>query len=86
VNEGSYSEVADKQLDALEQGPDPDLYNAVLDACELIFRLPERAQSMSSAITTQQGIRLRRPVAGFPPYQVFWTPDGPRVEAVFPYP
>jgi hypothetical protein len=86
VNEGSYSEVADKQLDALEQGPDPDLYNAVLDACELIFRLPERAQSMSSAITTQQGIRLRLPVAGFPPYKVFWTPDGPRVEAVFPYP
>jgi hypothetical protein len=86
VNEGSYSEVADKQLDALEQGPDPDLYNAVLDACELIFRLPDRAQSMSSAITTQQGIRLRLPVAGFPPYKVFWTPDGPRVEAVFPYP
>jgi hypothetical protein len=86
VNEGSYSEVADKQLDALEQGPDPDLYNAVLDACELIFRLPERAQSMSSAITTQQGVRLRLPVAGFPPYKVFWTPDGPRVEAVFPHP
>jgi hypothetical protein len=86
VSEGSYSEVADKQLDALEHGPDPDLYNAVLDACELIFRLPERAQSMSSAITTQQGVRLRLPVAGFPPYKVFWTPDGPRVEAVFPHP
>jgi hypothetical protein len=25
-------------------------------------------------------------VAGFPPYKVFWTPDGPRVEAVFPHP
>jgi len=32
---GGYSEVADAQLAALEHGPDPDLYNAVLDACEL---------------------------------------------------
>ena len=37
----AYSEVADQQLTALEYGPDADLYNAVLDACELIFRLPE---------------------------------------------
>ncbi len=36
----AYSQVANKQLDSLEAGPDVDLYNAVLDACELIFRLP----------------------------------------------
>lgn len=86
MTEGSYSEVADRQLDDLEAGADPDLYNAVLDACELIFRLPDRAQALSTAIMTKDGIRLRLPVAGHPPYKVFWNPDGPRVEAVFPHP
>lgn len=81
-----YSEVAWGQLDALEAGLDPDLYNAVLDACELIFRMPDQAQARSTAITTQQGIRFRLPVAGHPPYKVFWSSDGPRVEAVFPHP
>lgn len=85
MTEGAYSEVADEQLDALEQGPDVDLYNAVLDACELIFRLPAQAQARSTAITTAQGIRLRLPVAGHPPYKVFWSSDGPRIEAVFPH-
>jgi hypothetical protein len=37
---GAYSAVADEQLDALEAGSDAGLYNAVLDACELIFRFP----------------------------------------------
>jgi hypothetical protein len=82
---GAYSEVADEQLTGLEAGPDADLYNAVLNACELIFRLPERAQSLSSAITTVQGIRFRMPVAGHWPYKVFWSSEGPRIEAVFPY-
>lgn len=86
MTEGAYSEVADQQLNALEQGPDVDLYNAVLDACELIFRLPAQAQARSTAITTAQGIRLRLPVAGHPPYKVFWSSDGPRIEAVFPHP
>jgi len=83
---GAYSQVADAQLDELERGPDPGLYNAVLDACELIFRAPELAQQRSTAITTRNGIRLRLPVAGHPPYKVFWSTDGPRVEAVFPHP
>ena len=82
----SYSEVADEQLDALERGPDVDLYNAVLDACELVFRAPARARAMSTAITTQEGIRLRLPVPGHPPYKVFWSSEGPRIEAVFPHP
>ena len=82
----AYSQVADKQLDSMEAGPDTDLYNAVLDACELIFRLPAQAQARSTAITTPDGIRLRLPVAGRPPDKVFWSSGGPRIEAVFPHP
>lgn len=83
---GGYSQVADAQLDALEEGPDPGLYNAVLDACELAFRAPDLARQRSTAITTREGIRLRLPVAGHPPYKVFWSSEGPRLEAVFPHP
>ena len=75
------------QLDALESGPDPDLYNAVLDACELVFRLPAKAQALSTTIVTSTGETiLRLPVAGHPPYKVFWSPAGSRIEAVFPHP
>lgn len=84
--DGAYSEVADIQLDTLEAGPDAELYNAVLDACELIFRLPGQAQAASTAITTTAGIRFRLPVNGHPPYKIFWSSDGPRIEAVFPHP
>ena len=84
--DGSYSEVADAQLDALEAAEDVDLYNAVLDACDLIFRAPDRTRAMSTAITTREGIRLRLPVPGHPPYKVFWSTDGPRIEAVLPHP
>lgn len=84
--DGDYSQVADKQLDSPEAGPDADLYNAVLDACEVIFRLPAQAQARSTAITTTEGIRFRLPVAGHPPYKVFWSSEGPRIEAVFPHP
>jgi hypothetical protein len=84
--DGAYSQVADKQLDSLEAGPDADLYNAVLDACELSFRLPAQAQARSTAITTTEGIRFRLPVAGHPPFKVFWSSDGPRIEGVCPHP
>lgn len=86
TEDDAYSHVADQQLNALERGPDPELYNAVLDACELIFRLPAQAQTRSTAVTTQEGLRLRLPVAGHPPYKVFWSSEGPRIEAVFPHP
>lgn len=75
--QGDYSEVADAQLDALENGPDMDLYNSVLDTIEFIFRLPGQAQSLSTAITTPDGIRMRLPVIGHPPYKVFWSTQGP---------
>ena len=80
-----YSEVADRQLDEL-QASSPDLYNDVLTMCELIFANPARAQSMSTAVHTPDGIVLRLPVPGRFPYKVFWTSEGPRVEAVFPHP
>lgn len=80
----SYSEIADQQLDEL-QTLDLDLYDAVLTACESIFDHPERAQSASRAITTEQGIRMVLSVPEFPPYKVFWSTDLPRIEAVFPY-
>ena len=84
--EGDYSAVADAQLDELERGPDIALYNAILDTIELIFRLPAQAQALSTAITTTDGIRMRLPVIGHPPYKVFWSTEGPRIEAVFPHP
>lgn len=84
--DGAYSQVADEQLDALQSGPDAGLYNAVLDACELILSYPEAAHARSTAITTRHGVRLRLPVAGYPPYKVFWSSEGPRIEAVFPHP
>ena len=84
--EGEYSQVADEQLDVLEAGEDATLYNAVLDACELVLSYPQAAQARSTAITTTEGVRLRLPVAGHPPYKVFWSSDGPRIEAVFPHP
>ena len=83
---GDYSQVADDQLDALEAGPNADLYNSMLAACELIFSDPDRARALSTAITTREGIRLRLPVVGHPPYKVFWSFDRPRVEAVLPHP
>jgi hypothetical protein len=80
--DGGYSQVADKQLDSLEAGPDPDRFNASLDACELIFRLPAQAQARSAAITTKEGVRFRLPVAGHPPHMAFWSSKVPRIEAV----
>lgn len=82
---GAYSQIADEQLDALEAGADATLYNAVLDACQLVLSHPAAAQARSAAVTTAEGVRFRLAVAGHPPYKVFWSVDGPRIEAVFPY-
>jgi len=81
-----YSEIANVQLDEIEHGDDPDLYDALLDVCEFVLANPGRAQSRSSALTTTEGIRFRLAVPGHHPYKVFWSSDGPRIEAVFPYP
>lgn len=84
-----YSQVAVDQLDELEKVAPDDFWEAIMDALELALRYPAEAQKASSAITTDEGdIVFRLPVAGFPPYKVFWSNrDGvPRVEAVFPHP
>ena len=78
-----YSEVADEQLNDLE-ATNAALYNAVLTACELIGQNPSLAQSMSAAVRTDSGIVFRFPVPDRYPYKVFWSSDGPRIEAVFP--
>lgn len=80
-----YSEVADRQLDAL-QASDPELCNDVLTICELVFAQPGRAQAMSTAVRTRGGVVLRLAVPGRHPYKVFWTTAGPRIAAVFPRP
>lgn len=81
----AYSTVADAQLDQLE-ARDPALYNDVLTVCESIFERTSWARSMSSAVATEHGVVLRLAVPGRHPYTVFWTPAGPRIEAVFPHP
>ena len=81
-----YSATAHEQLDALER-EDPDVYDAVLDACELVFLAEGLAQARSTAIVTPDRVVFRLPVVGSP-IKVFWSnwgPEGPRVEAVFPY-
>ncbi len=82
--EGAYSEIADQQLDDLERS-DAALYNDILTVCELVFTDPGRAQSMSAAVQTEHGIVFRLAVPGRHPYKVFWSSDGPRVEAIFPH-
>ena len=84
--DGAFAEVAWEQLDKLERGSDAGLYNAAVDACELALNFPEQAQARSSAVQTATGIVFRLPIAGFPPYKVFWKADGPRIEAIFPHP
>ena len=79
---GAVSRVAQQQLHALESGDDVDLFNAVVDVCELILKYPAQAQRMSAAFTTQDGIVLRMPVVGHPPFKVFWVVNGPSIRGV----
>ncbi len=83
-----YSFVADEQLNELECGPDARLYNHILEACEGILDDPGAARAFAAVIKTAEGFRFRTNVSGGYPYKVFWSlgDDGPRIEAVFPYP
>ena len=80
----AYSPVANEQLDQLERA-DLKLYDEVVDVCEFVLDQPSRARACSLAMTTLEGIRYRLPVPGRYPLCVFWAPEGPRIEAVFPY-
>ena len=81
-----YSLVADEQLDGILAAGDTALYNDLVTVCEFILDHPGAAQRDSSAISTAEGIRFRFPVPGRPPFKVFWSSEGPTIEAVFPYP
>lgn len=80
----AYSELANVQLDELERRA-PGLYEAVMDTCEFIFDHPEMAQSRSRAVTTAEGMRMVLAVDDHPSYQVFWSTEMPRTEAVIRY-
>lgn len=84
-DDSGYSEIANEQLDEIESS-NSNLYNDILTICEFILESPARAQSLSSALTTKEGIRSRLSVPEHHPYKVFWSSNGPRIEAVFPYP
>lgn len=83
---GDYSEVAAEQLDDLEESAEDDLWDAIVDACDLALNYAGEAQRRSTAVVTDHGdVVFRLPVAGFPPYKVFWSlrAGRPRIEAVF---
>ena len=83
-----YSEVANQQLDTLEQGPEADLYNEIVGVCEKILDNPDHLRKFSTVIQTTEGPGFRTPVPGKEPYKIFWskTSEGlVRIEAVFPY-
>ena len=80
------SSIAVDQMRELKAGADVALYNAVVEACDFVLDATDRARKHSSAVTTAEGVRYRLPVVGYPPYKVFWSSDGPRIEAVFPHP
>lgn len=46
---------ADAQLDALQLGPDAELWNAVCDALDLIVDRPDSAEARREAIVTAAG-------------------------------
>jgi hypothetical protein len=86
VLEPGYSVVANEQLDEILDAGDNDLYNNLIDACEGILDRPGAARVHSSAVKMEDGsIVFRYPVPDRAPYKVFWSSDGPTIEAVFPY-
>ena len=85
----AYSEVANDQLDTLEQGSDASLYNEIIRVCEEVLENPDHLRKFSTVIQTIESPCFRTPVSGKDPYMVFWskTSEGlVRIEAVFPYP
>lgn len=80
---GDYSELADEHLDELEAGPDADLYNRVIDACDVVLNHPAEARRHSSTIVTGDGHTLLvLPVAGGGK-RIYWSSGPPpRIEAV----
>lgn len=84
--DAGYSEIADAQLDQLERQVPISIFEAVVATCEWILDEPGAARSRSAAISTMDGIRFRLAVPGTDGLKVFWSSEGPRIEAVFGYP
>ena len=74
----NYSEVAEEQLNILENDSDVRLYNEILKVCHQIFDEPVQLRKYSSVVTTAEGLRFSTSVPGGFPYKVFWSmsPNG----------
>jgi len=84
--EPGYSVLANDQLDAILAVGDNELHNDLVDAYEGILDQPGVARVHSSAVKLDAGsIVFRYPVPRRAPYKIFWSNDGPTIEAVFPY-
>ncbi len=79
-----YSEIANEQLDEIKTSNDTS--DDIVTLSEFILDHPAQAQSLSSALTTKEGICFRLSAPGHHPYKVFWTSAGPCIEVVFTYP
>lgn len=70
-----YAPEADEQLDALQVGPDEDLYNAVLDAIDFVLDHTEDARVVSPPLRDSAGKQVLATVVMYeldPRWFVFW--------------
>jgi len=86
-----YSRLAETQLDELEHGPDPELYNAVLDAIEAVLDQTDTARARSPGLRDAAGRPLFSTVVmhdADPRWFVFWkdAAAGPVILGVAPLP
>jgi hypothetical protein len=85
--EPGYSAVANEQLDGVLASGNNDLHDDLVETYEGILDDPGGARTRSSAVVTEdRGIVFCYAVPRRGPYKVFWSSDGPIIEAVFPYP
>lgn len=86
-----YAPLAEKQLDALQVGPDEHLYNAVPDAVDCILDFPDVAKTRSPPLRDNEGRTILSTVVMYeadPRWFVFWRlgPSGPVILGVAPLP
>ena len=86
-----YTPLAEKQLDALQVGPDEHLYNAVLDAIDHILDLTDDARAKSPPLRDNEGRTILSTVVMYeadPRWFVFWrlAASGPVILGVAPLP
>lgn len=86
MTEPIYSDRAWAQLDKLDDDKTATLYDAVLDAIDLITDSTSEAMARSDTFRTDDGLLRRLPIVGHYSWCVFWSPDGPSIEAIAPSP